>query len=343
MAVSYVGASHSPGRDGENATSSTISKPSGVQQNDLLLAIVTISSSSGTVTPPSGWTAIRNSTSGSFFRVYIFRKVAGASEPSSYAFTFNGSYWGIEHIVAYRGVDTSDPTPESALRATSGGSTSYATGSLTTAGDRVLVHWATAYTGVAGSIRSWTASSGTERFDTGVVNNGDAGQAMSTGFYDSNSQLAAGNYSRTHTSSGSYDNGMAGIVAIKPLNNPSSGSFAVTAPAVTADINGTRMVPTGSFEAEVPAPSAEFTGEFLGDRLSAVSPTPTANIQARHIIDAELQAQAPTPTTDIEAGTEGFATLNATAPAAQLWIGTETKVVGSRVIVVVEEDRTTYV
>lgn len=341
MAVTYVGASHTPGRAGEYVNSTTINKPSGVQEDDLLLAIISVSLSSGTVTAPSGWTTVGNTTSGSYYRLYVFRKVAGSSEPSSYTFTLNGYYWGIEHIVAYRGVDTSNPVPEYNLRGVSGSTTSYNTNSLSVADTRHVVHFGNAYKVSTASPPTWTSGSGTERFEASVINDAEADWPMSTGLYDE--EVAAGSHSFTHTTSSSQDNGIAGAIAINPLSEPASGPLELEAPAVVAEFDGERMIPAGPIAAEVPAATAEFTGEFLGDRLNAVSPTPSTEFEVRKIIDADVLAEAPTARTDLAGGNDLFGPLTAVAPTPQVLLGSETKVVGSRVIVVVAEDRTTYV
>src|SRR5574338_1038351 len=69
-------------------TSLTVSKPTGTTTNDVLVAAVTVRGAP-TITAPSGWTLIRSDASGTALSQALYRKVAGGSEPSSYAWTFS--------------------------------------------------------------------------------------------------------------------------------------------------------------------------------------------------------------------------------------------------------------
>lgn len=94
-----------------------INKPSGLTTNDVMLAFASFS---GTATPtaPTGWTQVRRITkttgngddhSGSATFV-IWRRVATASEPSSWSSSFTGSGTPLmTQCVAYRNVDTTNP------------------------------------------------------------------------------------------------------------------------------------------------------------------------------------------------------------------------------------------
>lgn len=104
-----------------------ISVPPGTLTDDVMIASVTFrpcSNSSGnacstTLTAPSGWTLVRNvnnttggGTGGYGSRLFIYRRVATSSEPSSYTWTFGGtpSQSGTAGgILSFSGVDTSNP------------------------------------------------------------------------------------------------------------------------------------------------------------------------------------------------------------------------------------------
>ena len=93
-----------------SASSITVGKPTGVAQGDILFAIVYQYALSVAMTPPSGWTAIVTSGGYSYCRIWIYYRVAGASEPSNYTWSSNKSGKILGAIVAYRGgFDTSDP------------------------------------------------------------------------------------------------------------------------------------------------------------------------------------------------------------------------------------------
>src|SRR5882672_11583107 len=65
----------------------TITKPSGVAANDVLIASIGLTPSSATLTPPSGWTLVRrtNNAGPTSNSLAVYSKVAGGSEPASYA------------------------------------------------------------------------------------------------------------------------------------------------------------------------------------------------------------------------------------------------------------------
>jgi hypothetical protein len=89
----------------------SVTRPTGVVENDVLIAIVTWWAN--TLTPPSGWTQIGTTQSWShpdgtlYARAYY--RVAGASEPSSYAWGLSATNDIACTIVAYSNVDTTDP------------------------------------------------------------------------------------------------------------------------------------------------------------------------------------------------------------------------------------------
>ncbi len=88
-----------------------INKPAGTVQNDAMVASITVRPSSAAVTPPSGWTLVRrvDNTSGSTNSPLTYVKVAGASEPSSYTWSFSSSYGSAGGIQSFSGVDTTSP------------------------------------------------------------------------------------------------------------------------------------------------------------------------------------------------------------------------------------------
>jgi hypothetical protein len=87
----------------------TITKPSGVQSGDVLIAGLYVREQP-TITPPSGWTLIRQDG-----KAYSYVHVAGPAEPASYKWTFPAVHTAAGGIVAYSGV--SNVTP---VQATSG-------------------------------------------------------------------------------------------------------------------------------------------------------------------------------------------------------------------------------
>ena len=128
-------------------TSITVSKPSGVTTNDVLLGMVSVRSGP-TITPPSGWTLVRSDVNGTSLTQAVYRKVAGGSEPSSYSWTFDGPVSAVVGtIVAYSGVNTGTPVDVSGGQANAS-STSVTAPSVTTtvANDMVVGFFGTSTT-----------------------------------------------------------------------------------------------------------------------------------------------------------------------------------------------------
>lgn len=106
-AVVFRGASSGSGQD-----KLTITKPVGVQADDVLVAQVTNSNGLYTnLTAPAGWVLLGRTSSGGQVTAAVFYKVAAAVEPSSFTFRLVGSS-GVPMsggIAAFDGVSTSDP------------------------------------------------------------------------------------------------------------------------------------------------------------------------------------------------------------------------------------------
>ncbi|WP_275936506.1 cell wall anchor protein [Chondromyces apiculatus] len=95
---------------GASLASLTLGKPAGTAQGDVLLArIANRNNATATVTPPAGWTLIRSDQSASQLKAWVFYKVAGASEPASYAFAIDLASNMAGSILAFSGVDTANP------------------------------------------------------------------------------------------------------------------------------------------------------------------------------------------------------------------------------------------
>ena len=103
-------------------SSVTITKPSGTVQNDVMIASITLADLNGgvavntaTITAPSGWTLIRTDslvgtgTVAGKVRQSLYYKVAGASEASSYQWSFSVTSFSQGTISSYIGVDTTTP------------------------------------------------------------------------------------------------------------------------------------------------------------------------------------------------------------------------------------------
>jgi hypothetical protein len=185
------------------AATITINKPSGVAEDDQLIAAIgKPGSPNAAVTPPSGWTLVRSMPS-NFLNIY--RLSAGDSEPSTYTWTFSESVNSAGGIMAFQNVDPDDPIDAENGQNTASG-TAHATPDVTTTiPDTMIV---TAHGLLENS--SFTAPSGmTEAYD--VPN---SGLATTAGYYVAQPDAGATG-AKTATSANSAT-GSAHILCLKP-------------------------------------------------------------------------------------------------------------------------------
>src|SRR5258706_14748137 len=154
----------------------TITKPTGVALNDVLIASIGLTPSSGTITPPSGWTLVRRTdnagpTSNS---LAVYYKVATGSEPTSYAWGMSGASFTTGGVHAFTGIDTTTPIHIENGQTTAS-ATTHATPSITTSAANSIVVTSHAFASGA----TWTPPSGmTEGFDKANANNNATGMAV---------------------------------------------------------------------------------------------------------------------------------------------------------------------
>ncbi len=118
------------GNNGTGATTISVTRPTGTQTGDVILAAITTEAGE-TVATPSGWTATANANNASTVRTATFWHVAAGGDPSSWAFTLGTSKKAAAVAVTYSGVDTSSPI-DVAATATAASTTSHAAPSVTT-------------------------------------------------------------------------------------------------------------------------------------------------------------------------------------------------------------------
>lgn len=86
--ASYVGAA---GTRTDGNSTVIVSKPTGTQEGDLMVAFIMAADSGVTPTYPSGWTQAILDTTGNNSGAVAY-KIAGASEPADYTFTVGGTF-----------------------------------------------------------------------------------------------------------------------------------------------------------------------------------------------------------------------------------------------------------
>lgn len=109
--ISYVAAAFDPNL-GVSRDTITINKPTGTAENDVMLTSIGYRGTFAvlTITPPTGWTLVRETTGGSGDpNIATYVKVAGGSEPASYEWGLDSTRTCAGGTVAFRGVDTANP------------------------------------------------------------------------------------------------------------------------------------------------------------------------------------------------------------------------------------------
>lgn len=212
LAITFVGA-----LGGNNTGTSTLSinRPGGVTTNDVMIAAISVrGGSTTTITPPAGWTLVNTIDNGTAIRMAIYYKVAAASEPQNYTWTFSSSHGASGGIQAYRDVDTAAPIDDEAgVAGTTGVGGTIATPSITTTipNTQLVASFAVA----RGT--NFTAPPGmTERYDINSVGDPVPDRTTSEGA-DALQAADGATGSRTATSGvGAGVAGVAHLLALRP-------------------------------------------------------------------------------------------------------------------------------
>jgi hypothetical protein len=198
-------------------TSLTIAQPSGTIQDDVMIASVAVTPSTTTITPPAGWTLVRRTDNGSATTnsLAVYRKAAGASEPTAYTWTLGGATAAAGGIQTFINVDTANPIDVENGQTTASG-TAHATPSVTTTVANAMVVTSHSFASSA----TWSSPSGmNEEFDIASETPTVSAGISITGAWVR--QAAAGaTGAKSRTASGSADTGNAHILALKPATGP---------------------------------------------------------------------------------------------------------------------------
>ncbi len=141
----------------------TINKPTGTVSGDVMIAAITVRPYTATITAPSGWTLIRQTSqsTGTTSTQATYWKAAGGSEPTSYAFTFSASTGSAGGISTFYNINTTNPINAENGQATAS-SLTHATPSVTTTVANTMLVATTSFVSSA----TWTPPAGmTESID----------------------------------------------------------------------------------------------------------------------------------------------------------------------------------
>jgi hypothetical protein len=218
------------------ANALSIGSPAGAVANDVMIASIGVAPSSATLTPPAGWTLVRRIDNASVTAnsLAVYRKVAGVTEPVSYAWAVSGASFAVGGIQAFFNVDTVNPVDVENGQTTVSG-LGHSTPSVATSMANTVV--VTSHT--FASSATWTPPAGmSESFDQSSGVASAIGQSIESSYV---LQAAAGATGvKTATASGNADVGSTHILALRP---------ATPAPSPTP-FTGTPIPVPGTFEAE---------------------------------------------------------------------------------------------
>jgi hypothetical protein len=191
----------------------TISKPSGTVEGDVMIASIAVRPDTAVITAPANWTLVRrvDNANPNANSLAVYYKVAGASEPADYTWTFSTSTGSAGGIQSFLGADQGNPINVENGQNTASGLT-HATPSVITTVNNTMLVTSHAFTSSA----TWTPPGGmTEVFDVAS----ETVPAASGISIEGNCviQAAAGaTGAKTATASNDADVGNTHILALKP-------------------------------------------------------------------------------------------------------------------------------
>ena len=172
--ISFVGTGSFKINSATAVTTVTVGPPSGVRAGDVSIAQIAVYDGSGSDVPtaPGGWNSIRHDAinSGNQITSWLFYKVAGANEPSSYGWNIS-SNWAAGVIGAWRNASSSPIDSASGSAAAGSSPVSVSAPALTaTNSNELQVYFYGAQSHAAPVVTLPSALN--ERFDTGSSKEG---------------------------------------------------------------------------------------------------------------------------------------------------------------------------
>ncbi len=306
MAISFVATAYT--EENSSDTSYVLTKPTGVQSGDVMLAFLCLNLGEGgsqlSVTPPTGWTTVRtsyNADGGGFpSQITVMKRQAGGSEPSSWTGSIASSKdIKLMCVSAYRGADI-NLIGDGATGTASDANYSTATVNNTDSGGWSVA--AATYNSI--NANAWSISGLTERQDDNHTNGSDV---IAFVLADSNAAMTTGNKSYTvNKPSGGYDSSASwhGILApaSEAATEADAGSASVDGDAYNATTQKASSPSAGTAEPDVTASDADSDADTLPDDSPAVADAYDAGTllaSAPGAESAEVQGVAHGATADL--------------------------------------------
>jgi hypothetical protein len=300
--MSFVNASSANAAVG--ASGIVISAPTGVLAGDVLLVALTANKNTWTV--PSGFTQLQmGESSGNAFRSYLYYKVAGPSEPTSYVFNKDADTLSplAADMVAIRGCDNVNPINDSAVDVQGSVSSGADPGtgiSVTRTGSPTRgIYWRTARQASNTALTFAETSGGYDMATqtsagTGTVRYGQA--SAYTGDFSSlgTNGAPAGGVTASATTSdnihfmvqllgsqvipGDVEVGLPKVSAIFAGHHRIDATVTTTLPKLRVSVTGTAAPPSGSVATVLPKLGVGIAGTATGGPVAAVLPVVSSSL-----------------------------------------------------------------
>src|SRR6266508_4424151 len=224
-----------------NFTSSPLVRPASVNTGDLMVAQVTVRNND-VINPPAGWTAIGNRRiQGGALEQALFYRIATAADTvgTTYSWAWTNNADASAAILAYSGVDATNPFDGTPTDNSGNSGTASATGLTTTQnGDMVI-----AFYGAQGNVTAVQSGSESVTQEYTVISGSGPSRARSTGADGTQaSPGATGSKTATVTAAANW---VAHLAALMP--------------ALSADGSGTLTTPTTDVSASQTGRTLDFT------------------------------------------------------------------------------------
>ncbi len=205
--ISLRGVSVAASATGVKVKALTIATPGGVQAGDVMIAAITVRSSA-TVTPPAGWTPVRQSVSGADLRQATYVSVAGSPVPASWRFGLASKSVVAGGIAAYSGVNTTTPVETSGAKINLSSTSITAPSVNSTIPGSMLV-------GVFGTAINATLTPATDMVEQADIKTGSGPKKVAVELADDTLEVAGATGARVATASAAAVN-IGTVIVLRP-------------------------------------------------------------------------------------------------------------------------------
>jgi outer membrane biosynthesis protein TonB len=235
----------SASNNGTGGATLTLTVPTGTSSGDVMVAHVIVQTAGNVITAPAGWNLVLRQDSSSSISTATYVKVAGASEPASYSWTFGTAGQASGGIASYIGVNTSSPIDASHAQYNASSSNVDNSGVTTTSANDMLVYAVGVVT--VGAVNA----------PSGFTEEWRSSNAATTSELLQEPFASVGATGTIHGTLNTANSNITLLLALKPAGTTSSPPSGISLRAATANTNGsggatlTLTVPTGTSSGDV--------------------------------------------------------------------------------------------